>query len=222
MTQQPEHPTRRIPLTLNSTATVVAETVEKALESGAEQLHIPLEFAIVLGDPTPLEDGLQVVVGMDGLQMASDAAAMCEGLLERMGFPSKVDLLQRNGVPFVSIRAGDQGQLVIGRNGQNIDAIQSIVNRMLVRGKNEFNLVMIDCEDYLERHRLRLLDKAERALRQVERTGRPVALPPMGAADRKVIHNLLIDNPTVTTKSLGEDQDRHIVVYPVKANSPGE
>jgi predicted RNA-binding protein Jag len=44
----------------------------------------------------------------------------------------------------------------------------------------------------------------------------------MGAADRKVIHNLLIDNPTVTTKSLGEDQDRHIVVYPVKANSPGE
>jgi spoIIIJ-associated protein len=114
----------------------------------------------------------------------------------------------------LDVSAGRDGQLVIGRNGQNIDAIQTVVNRMLVRCRTEQILLTVDCEDYLERHRQRLAGRAADAAREALATGEQVHMAPMPPGDRKAIHNMFIGHPTLTTASDGEDLDRHVVVRP--------
>ena len=52
------------------------------------------------------------------------------------------------------------------------------------------------------------------ATEQVVASGEPASLEPMGAADRKVVHDTVNDIDGVTTSSAGEDPRRHVVISP--------
>ena len=45
-------------------------------------------------------------------------------------------------------------------------------------------------------------------------TGEPLELPPMRPAERRIIHMTLKDHPHVTTHSVGQGEERHVVVLP--------
>jgi spoIIIJ-associated protein len=47
------------------------------------------------------------------------------------------------------------------------------------------------------------------------RDSRPVALEPMSALERKVVHEYLRDRRGIETYSEGQEPDRHLVVAPV-------
>lgn len=49
---------------------------------------------------------------------------------------------------------------------------------------------------------------------QVEVSGQPVELPPMRSGERRIIHLLLKQHPKVTTTSVGEGEERHVIVIP--------
>ncbi len=56
--------------------------------------------------------------------------------------------------------------------------------------------------------------QAEATADEVWRTGEPRALPPMNAADRRVVHMTLHQDPRVETRSQGEEPNRRVVIYP--------
>jgi spoIIIJ-associated protein len=56
-----------------------------------------------------------------------------------------------------------------------------------------------------------LSEKAEAWMKQVQETGEPMDLKPMNAADRRVIHKLAAEYG-LTSESVGEGRDRHIVL----------
>jgi spoIIIJ-associated protein len=191
---------------------VTAPNEGDALHLAADKLGVFPEFVRQVGKAESVGTGVTAEYGYDAEQMAADGAAICEALLNRMGLRARVRILRRHGLPFVDVAAGRDGQLVIGRNGQNIDAIQTVVNRMLVRCKTEQILLAVDCEDYLDRHRQRLVGLAFQAATEAEATGQPVHLAPMPPGDRKMIHNLFTHHATITTASDGEQFDRHVVI----------
>jgi len=73
--------------------------------------------------------------------------------------------------------------------------------------------VNVDIADYKKQRAGRLAEHAQQWLDQVKKDGKPLDLPPMNAADRRVIHKLAGEHG-LTTESVGEGRERHIVLKP--------
>lgn len=115
----------------------------------------------------------------------------------------------------LSISAGDEGKLLIGVQGANLDALQHIVRCVLRKHLNENVRVSVDVNGYRMRREQNLLGFAEEVARRAQKTGRPVALSPMSALDRRTIHAALASHKEVTTESMGDGKDRRVVIRPV-------
>jgi spoIIIJ-associated protein len=110
--------------------------------------------------------------------------------------------------------SGPDVGLVIGRRGQTIDAIQYLANAIIWRGSETRKDVVIDAAGYRERRRASLERVADRAAADALRGGEEVALEPMTAVERKIVHLRLGDREDVTTASEGTEPNRHVVIRP--------
>ena len=110
---------------------------------------------------------------------------------------------------------GDELGRLIGRRGQTLDALQVLAAAILQRGEEERRQVVVDAAGYRDRRRRRLEELALRSAQEAIQTGsRRVALEPMSAAERKVVHTALEHLEGVTTASEGSEPHRYIVVEP--------
>jgi spoIIIJ-associated protein len=110
--------------------------------------------------------------------------------------------------------SGDDLGLLIGRHGATIDALQYIAGIVVNGDRRERRQVIVDAVGYRGRREVALSSLADRTAQQVVREGAAVALQPMTAAERKVVHLHLKDHPRVETVSEGNDPFRAVVVSP--------
>jgi len=145
----------------------------------------------------------------------SDTESHVRELVERvvgaMGIGSRVDVRETDEAVLVTCTGGDLG-LLIGKHGQTIDALQYVANAALFRAGTH-KPVTVDAAGYRERRRTTLEGIA---LRAAERAGRGerVALDPMTAVERKVVHERLKEVAGVETTSEGTEPNRYVVVFP--------
>ena len=110
---------------------------------------------------------------------------------------------------------GDDLGLFIGHHGQTIDAVQHLASRMIHgEGHRPARRVIIDAGGYRERRREALVGMADDAADEALREDRAVALEPMSAGERRIVHEHLRDRDGIETYSEGEEPDRHLVVEP--------
>lgn len=109
---------------------------------------------------------------------------------------------------------GDELGLLIGKHGHTIDAVQYLVNAIVLRGEENATPIVVDAQDYRRRREAVLRDTAERAAKEATDTGAPVELEPMSSAERKIVHMVLQDHPDVVTESGGREPQRCVVVRP--------
>jgi spoIIIJ-associated protein len=152
---------------------------------------------------------------------ASDAAERVRDLLEEVAdaldLDADVEVQERDGVVYGTLEGEDLG-LFIGRHGQTIDAVQHLAFKAASRGaerSEERVRVVVDAAGYRERRAQVLQRQADDAVSQALRTGRPTPLDPMGATERKVVHEYLAEREDVETYSEGTEPGRHLVVAPV-------
>ena len=145
------------------------------------------------------------------------AKDILEGILQRMSLDCKVSLSETAEKIILNIEGGDSG-LLIGKRGQNLDALQYILNKALNKSDTGRKIIMVDLEEYRRRREESLLDLAEKVRQKVKKTRKPVSLGHMSAHDRRIIHLALQDDAALTTKSRGEGEYRKIVVIPAKQN----
>jgi spoIIIJ-associated protein len=110
---------------------------------------------------------------------------------------------------------GDDLGLVIGRHGQTIDAIQHLAYRIAFRRSGAPVRVVVDAAGYRERRAVALRAAADQAAEAAIHDRRPVALEPMSALERKVVHEHLKGRHDVETYSEGQEPDRRLVVAPL-------
>lgn len=114
---------------------------------------------------------------------------------------------------FVDIYGGDPGK-IIGRNGRTLQALEFITNTVINRDEEGRVRVNIDVGGYKRRRDDRLKNTARQAAAKVRKTGFAVELETMNAAERRVIHMEIAEDPTVVSESSGEGRDRRVVVKP--------
>lgn len=115
----------------------------------------------------------------------------------------------------LNITGGNCG-LVIGKNGEVLDALQYIVNKIENRSNDSRRKIIIDSEDYRSRKIERLTRLANQSGEKARKTKKPVTLHPMNAHDRRIIHLSLQNDKLLTTKSLGNGFLKKVVILPKK------
>jgi spoIIIJ-associated protein len=114
----------------------------------------------------------------------------------------------------LDVRA-DNNALLIGRKGQTLEALQYLVTRIAgERGGSEGPHIVVDIESYQERRRKALQDMALRLGEKAKRQRKTVTVDALSAADRRIVHAALQDDPWLTTKSLGQGSYRRLLIIP--------
>ncbi len=144
-------------------------------------------------------------------------AALVRELLERTvaatGIPATVRIDE--GEELVATLIGPDLGVLIGRHGQTIDALQYLANAIGHRTQGEDRLrVVVDAAGYRARRAATLETVARRAAEQAAATGHRVELEAMTAVERRIVHELLKDDPEVETSSEGSEPARFVVVFP--------
>lgn len=111
---------------------------------------------------------------------------------------------------------GSDVAILIGKQGQTLDALQYLVGIAATRASGEKKRLILDAEGYRDKHRQTLERVAHDYAREVKAQGQEAELEPQPARDRRIVHMALADDPDVYTYSEGEGDDRHVVISPKK------
>ncbi len=109
---------------------------------------------------------------------------------------------------------GDDVGLLIGRKGSTLEAIRVLCSAALRRGGGMRPRILLDIEHYKQKRREKLTERARKLGERVKTSGRPLKLDPMGAEERKIVHEALKDDPHLDTWSEGEEPERRVVIGP--------
>lgn len=146
-------------------------------------------------------------------ESADRVRALVEHVLEALDLEGDVEIVESDDEIRATVGGDDLG-LLIGRHGQTIDAVQHLAYRAAVVGDVR-KRVTIDASGYRERRGALLRHDADEAAEDALRLGRPVQLEPMGAIERRLVHEHLRERGDVETYSEGAEPERRLVVAPL-------
>jgi spoIIIJ-associated protein len=127
-----------------------------------------------------------------------------EKILSTLGFTATIDTHELPEGTLLDVKTDDAGRL-IGRQGQTLGDLQYLTNRILFQQDMNAPKVTVDVGGYRLQAREALIKKAKDAAEKVRRWGDAVELEPMGAFDRRIVHQTLRDDPDVETHSVEVD-----------------
>ena len=148
----------------------------------------------------------------------SELAARVREILERitggLSLRCRIQIVE-DDESIVATLSGSNLGLLIGKHGQTIDAIQYLVNAIVWRAWPEDRKeVTIDAAGYRERRRGALESLAVRSAEEALASHSPVALEPMTAVERKIVHVVLKEFDGVETSSDGTEPNRAVIITP--------
>jgi spoIIIJ-associated protein len=156
--------------------------------------------------------------GISLAEQGSIAKEFLVGLLASMNISADVSVKELDEETVeLSVNADPPTELgvLVGPRGTTLQALQE-VTRTVVQSKSpsRTDRILVDVAQYRERRVAALGRFALQVAQEVSDTGEERALEPMSAADRKAVHDALTDNPSVSTRSEGEEPRRFVVVVP--------
>ncbi|MBI5399696.1 protein jag [Candidatus Saganbacteria bacterium] len=145
--------------------------------------------------------------------LAEDARQILQEILDKMGFVTMVDVALKEGVVDLNIKGEDMGR-IIGKEGSTLKSLQTILCPILGRISGERVRVSLNADGYQEKRNKALERLAKDVADEVVEIGKEKVLPPMPAADRRILHLALQNDPKVSSYSKGEGDERRLVVAP--------
>lgn len=206
--------------------TATGKTIDSAIETALSQLGVSrddVEIEII-------ENPAKGVLGIFGQKDAKilvkvkespeiTMAEFVETILTKMGIEAKVAAAIDGSRITLDVSGPDMG-IVIGRRGETLDALQQIAQLYVNRIYEEYYKICIDTENYRAKREEALIILAKGLAKKVLKTRKEVALEPMKAYERRIIHTTLQDYNRISTHSIGEEPNRRLVVSYRYSNAP--
>jgi spoIIIJ-associated protein len=202
---------------------ITAGTVEQAIEKAEAQLGLSRDqFKVEV-----IREGRSGILGVGGREavirvtsttlaeedVVSRVTEVLDTLLGLMGAQGKVEVLSDELPLALNIKGDDLG-ILIGRRGQTLVALEYVTKLIVVQRLKAWVPLTIDVGGY-RKHRQDSLQKLALYLaEQVKSRRRAMPMEPMPADERRIIHLALADHPDVTTQSIGEGENRKVVILP--------
>jgi spoIIIJ-associated protein len=143
---------------------------------------------------------------VDNIQLAT---TLLEVLLSKLQIESTI-LYDADSKSF-NIDSPDHA-LLIGKKGENLRALQHILNILLKRQDPTIDWYIVDVAGYKKERLQKLQSIAESVAQEVIESGKSKHLPAMNSFERMQIHTFLANNKAIFTESEGQEPNRSIVI----------
>jgi len=149
--------------------------------------------------------------------------AFVTGVAKAFDSDAQVTLVEEGTSLLAQVNGGDLGRL-IGAKASTLQALEELSRTAMHRAAagRRYHRIQVDVDDYRARRREALAKFATDLAHTVAETGESKAMEPMGAADRKLIHDAVSDVEGVETVSEGRDPRRYIVLMATTAAAGDE
>ena len=136
-------------------------------------------------------------------------------LIELLGSKAEVDVTKKEDSFFINLKADDETGLLIGRHGETINSIQAILAISLRKELGE-KRIFVNVGDWREKQEEKLKEMAEQIYQRVIDTGEAQPIYSLSPSQRRIIHISLSEKKDVETESIGEGENRYLLVKPKK------
>ena len=145
-------------------------------------------------------------------------------LLEKLDFEATLEVTELDddlNTFSCMARVEKDQNFLIGQYGANLAAVQHLVRVMLRKKIEEKISIVVDVNDYFLEKKTVLEKEAQKAAEEAIRNNTSVALRPMLPYERKIVHSFLAQNSNIATESIGNGEERKVMVIPkVGGNEP--
>ena len=143
-------------------------------------------------------------------------------MLGHLGIPATIDIETDSEGPCLHINTAEE-DAIIGRDGERLDDIQYLVNRILRRQFPKAERIKVDCGHFRTMREDKLAAEILALAERVKETGEPKKLRPLNAYYRRMVHNILINEPDVESISPeGDERLKRITIRPKSSSSSSE
>lgn len=170
--------------------------------------------------PAPSE-AKQNVSTPDGIEEDGPAQKYIKNILKGLGIENVKIYTEKteDSIYFRIISEEDYG-CVIGRRGETLDALQYLTRLVVNRGDVEYKRVTVNIGNYREKRTQTLTALAKRQAGKVLKYGRSFTFEPMNPFERRVIHTTIQEIENVESYSIGNDDQRRVVIRLVDGAKP--
>lgn len=161
---------------------------------------------------------MEAFVNQETGDLAERASDFLLGVLERMGVSADIDVREESDKVVLDIQTKD-AELIIGRRGVVIDALQHLVNKVVYRERateraERGKPLVIDAGGFRDKQTDRLRTLAQRMAERALTNQEIVELQPMTPHDRRIVHMAIAEISGLSSRSEGEGDERHILLVP--------
>lgn len=106
----------------------------------------------------------------------------------------------------------NNNNILIGHDGNTLKALETLVRQKILIETGMHFIISLDVENYKDKKVARIERLAKQTAKEVIRIKVDAHLENMNAYERRIVHNVLTNFKGVTTKSEGEEPNRHVVI----------
>jgi spoIIIJ-associated protein len=212
---------------------VVSEgkNVDDAIERALERLGVSRDQV----DVEVLEEGTQGMFGLIGAKQAkvvvrkkgangevsAKIEEMVTNLLRLMGISGQVAIRLEDDIHRVDIETAGVDGLLIGKKGESLEDIGHLLRRMVGKQLKKSVRMDIDVGGYKKRRSNALKSKALSLAARVKSTGKEMQMEPLSAAERRVVHLALAEDPQIRTHTVGDGDLKTVVISSARRGAHG-
>ncbi|RYD39648.1 MAG: single-stranded DNA-binding protein [Verrucomicrobiaceae bacterium] len=140
------------------------------------------------------------------------ANKILDTMLGHLGFSANIEQQETHDGPCLQIHTGESKAL-IGKEGDRLDDLQYLVNRILRRHFPKAERVKVDCEHYRSIQEDHLNEEVRGIAERVKATGKSFQMRPLNAYYRRLVYNVLVEDPDIVSHSPeGDDRLKRITI----------
>ena len=197
----------RVSAELSAAESAASETASDEMRSttddAADRIH---------PDPETIDDPTKSVASDPSIGVGKE---MLQRIVDSITDSARIRVEQQSERVIFRVEGGNSA-ILIGKHGQTLEAIQSLVDRVVNKTNSNRIRVLVDVGGYLQNRKKRLIRNAERLAQKCRRTKKPVSAGLLNAYDRRIVHIALKDNRSVRTRSTGDGVLRNLMILPNK------
>jgi len=196
---------------------VTAENLDKAVENALSQLKCTRAEA----DVEVLQAASPGFLGLFGKRQArvrvklhdrgAIARQFTDGLLRLSGLSVEIEVLTSTK-QIQLLLSSDDSSLLIGRHGQMLDAMQSLVGTMTDRQTTDRTPIVLDVDGYRARRHEFLTRLADKLSCKVRETRKPATTPPLTLGERRILYERFKQEVDLEAISRNHEGDRKVMV----------
>lgn len=139
-------------------------------------------------------------------------------LLEKMGFEGKLSIEKSSEEDRIRISVNietEDSNFLIGQYGTNLEALQHLARVIIRKNVEEKIDLVVDVNSYRKEKTDSIVRLARNLAEEALLKNQAVALRPMSSYERRLVHMELAQNEKVKTESVGEGEERKVVIKPI-------